>query len=236
MSWEDLFVDCANSKVEWVEVQIRTRNGKLEKIRKDVLFSEKKVSLGRNPCYQHQVWVALEPKDKSHTATRSLIETYNEKEDIREDDYFKEFYSGLLNSEVVQKTCLKRDSLSVKIPDPPESIDKCILVKRKDGIAELGKPLRLFFQVVNPEEQGLIEIHAVVDSLKNCPEGPATTEVNKVTERPATTKGIEPRDEAENTDKIEERSNLGDGGSGVPPRCQCHMRHLSFTTRSGPFP
>jgi len=188
VSWENVFVDCDDSNVKWVGVQIKTRTGGFDKIQRNIPFSQKNVSLERNPCFQHQGRVVLEMPNTIPTITSNLA-TYNEMAPyVREQDYFKTFFSGLLNRKVVQKTCLKRDNVSLKISQSPNPIEKCIKLKVKDGKGELGKPLRLLFKVVNPEEKGDIEVHAAVDILEKCPEANVTTE------------GSESSDETEHVD------------------------------------
>ena len=167
VSWENVFVDCDDSNVKWVEVQIKTRTGGFDKIQRNIPFSQKNVSLERNPCFQHQVRVVLEMPNTVATIT-SILAVYNEMENVREYDYFKGFHSGILNEEVIQKTCLKRNTASVQIPDNPISIDKCIDSKTKNGVAKLENPLRLSLTVVNPEEDGFIKMDAVVKNLKKC--------------------------------------------------------------------
>ena len=169
-----------------VEVHIKTRKGGLEKITTNVKFSKKEVHLDRSPCFQHQVKVLLEPKHPSDIPQSSLLAVYNEMgPNEREYNYFKTFYSGLLNKEVVQKTCLKRNDNSVTIPDTPEPLKNCIELMKKTGRAELGKSMRLSLTVVNPEEDGIIEIDATVDQLNHClGENSENQAVENVTEEP----------------------------------------------------
>ena len=186
ISWENVFEDCDDTTVKRVEVHIKTRKGGLEKITTNVKFSKKEVHLDRSPCFQHQVKVLLEPKHPSDIPQSSLLAVYNEMgPNEREYNYFKTFYSGLLNKEVVQKTCLKRNDNSVTIPDTPEPLKNCIELMKKTGRAELGKSMRLSLTVVNPEEDGIIEIDATVDQLNHClGENSENQTVENVTEEP----------------------------------------------------
>ena len=171
-----------------VEVNIRTRKRAFEKIGTGVDFNQKQVYLERNPCFQHQIMVVLKPPNAAETTKNSDLVVYNEMHpNVRKVNYYKTFYSGLLEEEVVQKTCLKINDTSVTIPDSPEPIKDCIELGVKKGNAKLGQDLRLSLKVVNPEEDGIIDIDAVVEHLTHCPEdNTEVTEENK-TEEPCLT-------------------------------------------------
>ena len=80
VSWENAFVDCDDSDVKEVEVNIRTRKGGFENIRTGVDFSQMEAYLERNPCFQHQIKVVLEPRNPSEPTRSSNLAPYNEME------------------------------------------------------------------------------------------------------------------------------------------------------------
>ena len=93
VSWENVFVDCKDSDVKNVEIEIQTTRGENRKIPTGVKFSKKKAYVLADPCLQHKIYVTLERQKTTDVPVRSKVKIYNEVEYVREYEYYKTFYS-----------------------------------------------------------------------------------------------------------------------------------------------
>ena len=179
LSWEGVFSGCSDNDVKEVYVQFQSRNYNDETTSMKLdgaKFSQKRAFFKSNPCLQHQMMVTLDLGNGRYLSSKATI--YNEVKHAARYNYYKTLYAGLINKEVVQKTCLEKSTSNLTIPDPPQGLTKCILEKEViGGSAMLGHRLKIEFKIVNPENvREIIDFEAVVDKLGFCPEENTTGE------------------------------------------------------------
>ena len=135
-----------------------------------VKFSDKRAYLELSPCLQHKIRVTLLTVNVGGVPfCQSKFTIYNELKYEAKYSWYKILYAGLLNKEVVQKTCLQKTNMTGTIPEVPPGLTKCIGEKEIRSSIILGQSLRVRFVIVNPEnEDQFIDVDADVDKLDFC--------------------------------------------------------------------
>ena len=167
ISWDEVFLDMSNKNVKRTQVVIR---GSPNQINHDVNFSDKRVCLKLDPCLQlGNIMISLDLGNNRYC--QSKFAKYNEVRHGARHVWNKTLYAGLLNKEIVQKTCLEKTNNTVTIPETPPVLTGCIREKEIEESATLNQSLKIRFRVVNPVKAGeMIDVNAVVDKLEHCPD------------------------------------------------------------------
>ena len=124
---------------------------------------------------QHKLRVSLSLGDEQYRQSSFVI--YNEVKHDAAYNYYKSLYAGLLDKKVVQKICLKENSISLTgIPNPSPVLARCIIRKEiNEGPAISGQRLKIRFIVVDAvSEEETIDVDDIVNKFDFCPEENST--------------------------------------------------------------
>ena len=166
ISWEGVFEGCSDTNVK--EVYVQKYGG--QTLRMDgAKYSHKRALVKLSPCLQHRMMVTLALGNNRYLPTPNSA-IYNEVSYEAKYNDYKTLYAGLLDKEVVQKTCMEKTNMVVTIPEPPPGLTKCIVEKEIiSSSIILGQSWRIRFVIVNPEnEHQFINVEADVDKLDFC--------------------------------------------------------------------
>ena len=115
VNWEKSFESCNSSKVQRSLVTIPSF------FPFEVKFDDKEAKVGVNPCWQQtDILMRLTYNGKEILSHRTSYNYHNAFTKI------KDLYSGMLQKQVVDKTCVKKDR-ELSVPDIPEELSKCVL-------------------------------------------------------------------------------------------------------------
>ena len=119
VNWEDVFEGCESSHIEQMEIQIRRGESH------QVDFKQKHANFEANPCLKHTIVIRMfMAQSYAVSYGRSLLKNpyfeYNQI-DVQNINYP---FSGLLQTEVISKICLKKKG-TITIPSPPEALKQC---------------------------------------------------------------------------------------------------------------
>ena len=118
VDWTKSFENCNSSKVQNAIVKVSGRNPMTQNVR----FGEMKAKVMVDPCLHYRkIELKLKYGDEkkvvwSHPASYN---NYNSKINV------KELYSGLLQEQVLDKTCVKEDG-ELFLPEIPEELKMCV--------------------------------------------------------------------------------------------------------------
>ena len=149
IKWENVFQDCHGSVVDKVTVS-------LDMVDTEIKFNQKSVVLKGDPCEKHEVEITLDFKpeygeEHGRTFLSSRIREYNKFNNKSSESELYNAYGGLFKEQFVENICLN-DNLTVIIPEPPKSFEKCI--KTHAGVHNISVGGTILIEIVDPTKQG----------------------------------------------------------------------------------
>ena len=137
VDWTNAFENCEGSKVQSVSVEYQTsQNFTGEMLSVNVTFEDKKAKVEANPCLKHSVTVKLKYEGYDVVSNRSSFNSELRMEDL---------YSGLLQKQVVEKNCIRKDGVP-SIPIIPDEISNCVNFKRINT-------KKITWRIVDPQDE-----------------------------------------------------------------------------------
>ena len=142
VNWEKAFEGCDSGEVQSATIEIYPRTIQ------EVAFAEKEAKVEANPFLMHPfIMVKLQLKEKSIYSHFSRFNDYDVEPKI------EKLYSGLLQKQVVDKTCLQNNG---KLIDPqiPDGVSECVVSFEKGGkYSGSTSSTRLVFTIVDPQNE-----------------------------------------------------------------------------------
>ena len=144
VDWTNAFENCESEKVQSASVEYQTfpKHGNTFSI--NVTFDDKKAKVEANPCLKHSVTVKIKYEGQGFDVP-SHHSSYNA---LNADELkIKDLYSGLLQKQVVEKVCIRKDGVP-SIPIIPDEISNCVNFK-KISTKKISMSLNLLCMFLN---------------------------------------------------------------------------------------
>ena len=169
VNWEKAFEGCDSSKVQFAIVRIGS-------VQVGVIFDDKEAKLNADPCLEHpEISMSLGYEGKEVRSYNSSYKGYNAVAKI------KYLYSGLLQKQVLDKACVKKNG-EFSIPDIPDPIKQCVLKCEPAGTNHSSE---LRCEIVDPKNESEMKIVKSGFNPKECsPEDESRRTTNSTNEVP----------------------------------------------------
>ena len=148
----------------------------------DIQFNKKNVVLKGDPCTKHEVEIRLNFKQKygeehGRMFLTSKITMYNNfNNESSNSELYKAAYGGLFKEQFVENICIK-NNLTVTIPQPPKSFEKC--VKTPAGVYNISNDGTILLEIVDPTKKGSFGNNFELTSVDECPNRTETNPMAK---------------------------------------------------------
>ena len=141
VNWTKSFEGCNSSEVQNANVHIGSAVF-------DVAFAEHGARIEVNPCLTHpKISVRLQ------TETTYLWSHHSHYNDYNVHPKIEDLYSGLLQKQVIDKTCVKKSG-ELFVPDIPDELVRCVLQFTKaTRSSRTTKSTQFRFTIVNPQNE-----------------------------------------------------------------------------------
>ena len=143
VNWEKAFEGCNSSEVKSAAVQV-------DSAFVDVAFVEKEAKVEANPCLTHSFILVLVKLHLKEKIVRSYVSRYN---NYDVEPKIEDLYSGLLQKQVVDKTCLRSNG-TLFVPDIPDGLRECIVSYEKERkYSGSTSSTQFVFTIVDPQNE-----------------------------------------------------------------------------------
>ena len=137
----------------------------------EIKFNQKSIVLKADPCKKHEVEIRLDFKQDYGEARRrsflsSRITEYNKFNNESSASELYKGFGGLFKEQFVENICLE-DNLTVIIPEPPKSFEKCI--RTNAGVHNISDVDSILLGIVHPTKEGSFDkSFPLLNSVKVC--------------------------------------------------------------------